>query len=263
MLKVLIADDESIARETMKLLLIGHADIGQVIEAKDGNQALLYALKYQPDIIFLDIQMPGQTGMQLADKLPAKSNIIFVTAYDEYAVAAFELCAIDYILKPFQDARFYTALDKARKHIQESVSQDSKHIQEPELQTRENMGQLLGHLAEQNNEVYKTRLIIKEPGRIRFIEVEQINYIAGGGNYAEVHLFDGSCVLHRETLTNLEHQLDPDIFVRIHRSSIVRQTSICELKPNEKGDYSVLLKSGDTLILSRRNKTKLTELLTG
>lgn len=251
MLKVLIADDERIAREIIKLLLTKQADIGQIIEAKDGNQALQYALEYTPDIIFLDIQMPGQSGIQLADKLPAKSNIIFVTAYDKYAVEAFELCAIDYLLKPFEDERLYMALDKARRHIQESI-----------LQVREDMGQLLGHLAEQHSEVYKTRLIVKEPGRIRFIEVEQINYITGAGNYAEVHLFDGNCVLHRETLTNLENQLDPDIFVRIHRSSIVRQTSICELKPNEKGDYSVLLKSGEVLVLSRRNKTKLTELLT-
>tara|TARA_R110002167_G_scaffold249231_1_gene455392 strand:+ start:5378 stop:6127 length:750 start_codon:yes stop_codon:yes gene_type:complete len=249
MLKVLIADDESIARQIIKLLLTNQADIGEVIEAKDGNQTLEFALQYQPDIIFLDIQMPGQSGMQLANKLPIKSNIIFVTAYNKYAVDAFELCAIDYLLKPFRDERFYCALNKARKHIQESV-----------LQAREDMGELLGYLMEQHNKTYKTRLIVKEPGRIRFIEVEQINYIAGAGNYAEVHLFDGSCVLHRETLANLENQLDQKVFMRIHRSSIVRRTSICEVNPNEKGDYSVLLKNGKTLTLSRSNKAKLTEL---
>jgi two-component system LytT family response regulator len=250
MFKVLIADDERIAREIIKLLLADQPDIAKIIEAKDGNQALEYALEYQPDIIFLDIQMPGQSGIQLANKLPPKSNIIFVTAYDKYAIEAFKLCAIDYLLKPFQDERFNKALDKVRKHIQESLLQD-----------HDGMGQLLGHLAQQRNDVQKSRLIIKEPGRIRFIEVEQVNYITGSGNYAEVHLFDGRVVLHRETLNNLEKQLNLEYFIRIHRSSIVRKTSICKLLPNDKGDYSVILNNGEGLNLSRRNKAKLTELL--
>lgn len=250
MFKVLIADDERIAREIIKLLLAEQPDIAQIIEAKDGNQALQYALDHQPDIIFLDIQMPGKNGIQLANKLPTKCKIIFVTAYDKYAIEAFKLCAIDYLLKPFQDERFNQALNRVRKHIQEDVLQDHN-----------GMGQILGHLDAQRNEVQKSRLIIKEPGKIRFIEVEQINYITGAGNYAEVHLFDGRKVLHRETLTNLEKQLNLDHFIRIHRSSIVRKTSICKLLPNDKGDYSVILKNGEGLNLSRRNKAKLTELL--
>ena len=120
----------------------------------------------------------------------------------------------------------------------------------------------MGHLSDQKGHVYKNRLIVKEPGRIRFIEVEHINYIAGAGNYAEVHLFNGTCILHRETLTNLEAQFGPQQFVGIHRSSLVHTTSICELKPNDKGDYSIILKSGDALTLSRRNKSKLAKLMT-
>lgn len=251
MYKVMIADDERIARNIIKLLLREQADIGEVIEAKDGNQALEYAVKFQPNIIFLDIQMPGQSGIQLADKLPAGSSVIFITAYDKYAVEAFELCAIDYLLKPFPDSRFYSALDKVRRRLQDERQQD--HIQ---------TGQLLNHLSTEKGNEYRSRLIVKEPGRIRFIEVENINYIAGAGNYAEVHLFNGNCILHRETLTNLEAQLNPNDFVRIHRSSLVRRKSICELKPNDKGDYSVLLKSGEQLTLSRRNKAKLNELIT-
>ena len=250
MYNVLIADDERIAREIIKLLLTDQPDINEVLEAKDGNQAIEYANAFKPDIIFLDIQMPGQSGIQLADKLPANVSIIFVTAYDKYAVEAFELCALDYLLKPFEDARFYVALDKARKHLQGTYHQRS-----------EDLGQLLGHLNEQKELTFKHRLIVKELGRIRFIEVEHINYITGAGNYAEVHLFDGSHVLHRETLNHLEEQLDPQYFIRIHRSSIVRRTSICELKPNDKGDYAVLLKSGETLTLSRRNRAKLAELM--
>ena len=120
---------------------------------------------------------------------------------------------------------------------------------------------MLGHLSDEEGHQYKSRLIIKEPGRNHFIEVQHINYIVGAGNYAEIHLFNGTCILQRETLSNLEAQLDHHEFVRIHRSSLVRTSSICELKPNNKGDYCVLLKSGDALALSRRNKMKLTALL--
>jgi two-component system LytT family response regulator len=250
MFKVLIADDERIAREIIKLLLKEQLDIIEVLEAKDGNQALEYAHQHQPDIVFLDIQMPGKSGVQLAEKLPSSCSIIFVTAYDKYAVEAFELCAIDYLLKPFPDSRFYNALDKARRDQLDKKQSD--HTQ---------ASQLLGYLNDEQGKEYKTRLIVKEPGRIRFIEVEHINYVAGAGNYAEVHLFNGTCILHRETMTNLESQLNPYEFVRIHRSSLVRTTSICELKPNDKGDYSIVLKSGETLTLSRRNKAKLVDLL--
>ncbi|WP_299082424.1 LytTR family DNA-binding domain-containing protein [uncultured Paraglaciecola sp.] len=250
MFKVLIADDEHIARKIIKLLLNDQPDMTEVYEAKDGTQTLELATKYQPDIIFLDIQMPGKSGIQLAENLPSDCVVIFVTAYDKYAVEAFELCAIDYLLKPFPDQRFYTALEKARRHIQEQ--KHSNHSQASEL---------LKHLDEEKGLEYRSRLIVKEPGRIRIIEVQHINFISGAGNYAEVHLFNGTCILHRETLTKLEAQLDPNQFIRIHRSSLVRKTSICELKPNDNGDYSVVLKSGDALTLSRRNRSKLAELL--
>jgi two-component system LytT family response regulator len=250
MFKVLIADDERIAREIIKLLLKEQPDVIEVLEAKDGNQALEYANEYQPDIIFLDIQMPGKSGVQLAEKLPYNCVIIFVTAYDRYAVEAFELSAIDYLLKPFTDHRFYNALDKARRHLGEQKQID--HTQ---------TSQLLEHLSDEKEHQYKNRLIIKEAGKISFIEVENISYIAGSGNYAEVHLFNDTCILHRETLTKLETQLNPKQFMRIHRSSLVRTSNICELKENNKGECSVVLKSGETLTLSRRNKTKLSELL--
>ena len=250
MCRVLVADDEPVAREIIKLLLKEQPYVTEVFEAKDENQVLEYVNKYQPDIIFLDMEMLGKLGIQLAEKLPPSCAIIFVTAYDKYAVEAFELSAIDYLLKPFPEHRFYTALDKARKHLHENKQSD---------QTKTN--QLLGRLPDEKGQEYKNRLIVKEPGKIHFLEVEQINYIAAAGNYAEVHLLNGTCILHRETLANLEAQLDPSQFVRIHRCSLVRTINICELKPNDKGEYSVVLKSGDTLTLSRRNKTKLSELL--
>ncbi|MCC2617885.1 LytTR family DNA-binding domain-containing protein [Aestuariibacter halophilus] len=249
MLKVLVADDEPIARNIIVMLLEQDGEVSDIREARDGNEALQLANDWQPDIIFLDIQMPGQTGLQLAEKLPPDSVVVFVTAYDEFAVNAFDLCAVDYLLKPFEDERFRVALSKAR----EQLSHRTQH--------HENLQVLLQYAMSERRQSYKSRLVVKEPGRIRLIDVSNINYIAGAGNYAEVHLLDDGMILHRETLSSLERQLDPDVFVRIHRSSIVRRDSICELRPNIKGDYEVILKSGDSLTLSRRNKDRLADML--
>ncbi|WP_448213961.1 LytR/AlgR family response regulator transcription factor [Colwellia sp. MEBiC06753] len=250
MLKVLVADDEPLARETIKLLLKNQPDIGEVLEAQDGNLVLEVFSQTKPDIVFLDIQMPGKTGIELAEHLPDDCVIIFATAYDQYAITAFELNAIGYLLKPFDDDKFYATLNRARQQLAAKASTDYKKV-----------GQLIQHMVDEQDRTFKSRLVVKDPGRIRLVDVEQINYIAGAGNYAEVHLFDANPVLHRETLTSLENQLDPKEFVRIHRSTIVRRSSVSELRPNENGDYTVVLKSGEELTLSRRNKSKLDELL--
>jgi two-component system LytT family response regulator len=250
MLKVLIADDERIARDIIALLLSSQTGIETIEEARDGTQVLEKVQQSRPDIIFLDIQMPGTTGIQLAKMLDPSIVIVFVTAYDEYAVAAFELNATDYLLKPFEDKRFFTAWERAQKKVLEKVKTDYVKLAE-----------LVNLIKDGIQKNHKSRLLIKEPGRIRLIDVEQINFIAGAGNYTELHLFDGKVILHRETLTVLEEQLDPALFIRIHRSSIIRLASLQELQSNDNGDYTVVLKSGDALTLSRSNKTKLNELL--
>jgi len=250
MYNVMITDDEPLARESIRLLLNNQTDIGEIIEAKDGNDALQKYQAHSPDIVFLDIQMPGLTGIELAEHLKKECVVIFVTAYDQFAITAFELNAIDYLLKPFNNKRFYQALDKAKTKIKEREVADYKQV-----------GQLIRHMLDEQKRDYKSRLVIRDPGRVRLIDVDQINYITGAGNYAEVHTIDGNMALHRETLTALENQLDPKIFVRIHRSSIVRRSSVSELRPNDKGEYLVLLKTGETLTLSRRNKHKLAKLM--
>lgn len=249
MLKVLIADDEYLARETVKLLLKSAPDVVEIYEAEDGNQALVLANQYQPDIVILDIEMPGISGIELAKHLPKDSIVIFATAYTEHALDAFEINAIDYILKPFDDERFFMAFDRAREKRKDDEIQDYSKISE-----------MIQQMALEKQKQYRERLVIRDPGRIRLIDVDQIDYITGAGNYAEIHLSDGSHMLHRETLSALEEQLDPAVFVRIHRSSIVRRSCISELRPNDKGDYSVILQNGDVLTLSRRNRTKLDEL---
>jgi two-component system LytT family response regulator len=250
MLKVLIADDERIARDIIALLLSSQSGIETIEEARDGVQVLEKVQQSRPDIIFMDIQMPGTTGIQLAKMLDPSIVIVFVTAYDEYALAAFELNATDYLLKPFEDERFFTAWERAQKKVLDKVKTDYVKLAE-----------LMNLIKDGIQKNYKTRLLIKEPGRIRLIDVEQINFIAGAGNYVELHLFDDRVILHRETLTVLEEQLDPALFIRIHRSSIVRLSSLQELQSNANGDYTVVLKSGDALTLSRSNKIKLNELL--
>ena len=250
MLKVLVADDERIARSIIIHLLAEQPEIGSIEEAKDGIQVLEKVKVNRPDILFLDIQMPGFSGIELAEKLDPKIVIVFVTAFDEYAISAFKLNATDYLLKPFVDERFYSAWHRAIKKVRNNEESDYSQL-----------GELVNLLKGEHQHGYKTRLFVKEMGRIKLVDVDQINFIAGAGNYAELHLFDGTVVLHRETLSVLEKQLDPEIFIRLHRSTIARRISIQELRPNEKGDYTVLLKSGDKLTLSRRNKSKLQELL--
>lgn len=250
MISVLVADDEKLARENIKFLLTEQKDIGSVHEACDGEEAVLLAVKHQPDIVFLDIQMPGLSGLEVASHLPDDTVVIFATAYDEHAITAFELSAMDYLLKPFDDKRFYEALTKAKNALLTSGSKELNKV-------RDMLRQL-----EPNDEVkYKSRLVVREPGRIRLIDVEQINFIQGAGNYVEIHVFDDNPILHRETLSTLEHVLNPNEFTRIHRSSIIRRSSVCELRPNEHGDYTVVLKSGEQLTLSRRSKGKLEQLL--
>jgi two-component system LytT family response regulator len=250
MLKVLIADDERIARDIIALLLSRQTGIETIEEARDGAQVLEKVQQSRPDIIFMDIQMPGTTGIQLAKLLDPSIVIVFVTAYDEFALAAFELNATDYLLKPFEDKRFFTAWERAKKKVLEKVKTDYVKLAE-----------LVSHMKDGIQKNHKSRLLVKEPGRIKLIDVEQINFITGAGNYVELHLFDDKVILHRETLTVLEGQLDPALFIRIHRSSIVRLSSLQELQSNDNGDYTVVLKSGDILTLSRSNKIKLNELL--
>ena len=180
MINVLIVDDETLARENIKSLLKNQSDIKNIFEAENGTQALTIAELQQVDIIFLDIQMPGQSGIELAEKLPSKSVIIFATAYNQHAITAFDLNAIDYLLKPFNDERFYNALHRARKELLNQGTTDFKEISE-----------LIQQMKTQQDSSYKTRLVIKDPGRIRLIDVEQIKFISGAGNYAEIHLFDG------------------------------------------------------------------------
>lgn len=250
MLKVLVADDEPLARESIIALLNKDAESYEIFQAKDGQEALEIAWQERPQLLFLDIQMPGATGVEVAAELPSETVVVFTTAYDEYAVKAFELNAIDYLLKPFKNVRLYEALDKAKRQMAEQAYLDQRTVTA-----------LHSELKKESTD-YKERIVIREPKRVRFVDVNNVKYISGAGNYAELHLNNTGSILYRETLSNLETSLDPREFRRIHRSTIVRLSCVAELQPNYQGDYTVVLNTGEQLMLSRRYKDKLQDILT-
>lgn len=248
MLKVLVVDDEPLARDSIIALLQSEKSELQIIQADNGEDALDIAWREQPDLVFLDIQMPGMTGVEVASSLPEATVVVFTTAYDEYAVKAFELNAVDYLLKPFKNARFFEALSKAKQQVEDKQYHSLQLLQSLE-------GQLQG------NKTYKSRIVVKEPKRVRIVNIDEVLFIRGAGNYAELHLSGGRSILYRETLSQLETQLDPSEFRRIHRSTIIRISSISELQPNYQGDYSVLLNNGDKVVMSRRYRESLQDLI--
>lgn len=247
MINVLVVDDEPLARDSIKVLLGKLSDVNLMGEASDGASALALIDQLKPDLVFLDIQMPVMTGIELARLLSQGPHIIFTTAYDQYALEAFEVQAIDYLLKPFDDERFFKALGKARERINSQQLPDYTQLMQ---------------LLDTQPDKYLDKVIIRDPGRIRILHLDEVCWIGGAGNYVELHLFEkGKSVLHRDTMTSMEEKLDPKVFIRIHRSSIVRISEVCELRPNDKGDYSVWLKNGEKLTLSRRHKHKFQDIL--
>ncbi len=249
-IRVLIVDDESLARDMLREMLQSDRQVVIVGESANGREAVEAIRTHSPDLIFLDVQMPELGGFEVLETIGAGPlpHVIFVTAYDQYAVRAFEVHALDYILKPFDQDRFDVAWRRARAHIlaQQNGGTDQRILQ------------LLEELKAGNK--YLERLVLKSGGRIYFLETSDIDWIEAEGNYVSVHSGKKSHLL-RETISSLESQLDPKKFVRIHRSSIVRIDRIQELQPWFHGEYRVILNSGTQLTLSRNYREKLHEAL--
>lgn len=251
-IRALIVDDERLARETLRLLLGEKDQIDIVGECKNGIEAVDAIQNLAPDLVFLDIQMPEMNGFEVIksvgpEKMPV---VIFVTAYDQYALRAFEARALDYLLKPFDDERFEQALARAVERIHER--------QVGELSTK--LVDLISNKAETGSAQkekdssateYLERIMIKERGSLYFIKVDEIEWIEAAGDYVSIHAAQKTHLL-RETMSGLMKKLNPRQFVRVHRSSIVKVDSIKELKPYFHGDYIILLKNGKELKLSRR-----------
>ncbi|MBT0587175.1 LytR/AlgR family response regulator transcription factor [Alteromonas oceanisediminis] len=252
MFKVLVVDDETIARNNITILLGERDDISYVAEADNGEKALELLQSEHFDIVFLDIQMPKLNGLEVADLICSHqitAHIVFVTAFNQHAVNAFDVNAVDYLLKPFHDSRFHQSVNKAI-HVTQC---------EERFKQVDNIANTIGSLFKPlNNKANK--IALKETGRIKLIDIDDIQYIKGAGNYVEIVFVSDKTLLHRETLKSIYHKLPPDRFTRIHKSTIVRNDLITELGPTPKGDYWLNLKTGAKLLMSRRNRELLEKL---
>jgi two-component system LytT family response regulator len=249
-LRAIIVDDEPLGRTLVREMLRDDPEVTILAECANGHEALACISADPPDLLFLDVQMPEIDGFTLLSALRPQPLplIIFVTAYDQYAVRAFEVHALDYLLKPFDRERFAIALGRAKAiHA---------HRQRDAVNER-----ILALLEEQRAQAkYLDRLVVKDSGRIFFLKVEEIDWIEAEGNYVRLHVKKESVWL-RETISHLESQLDPKRFARIHRSQIVNVDRIRELQPWSHSEYRVLLADGTELTLSRSHRDRLHELL--
>jgi len=239
-LRALIVDDEPLARQSIRRALRHHADIEVVGAAGDGQSAVDLILARRPDLVFLDVQMPEMDGFEVVGRIGAgrMPATIFVTAYDQYALRAFDANALDYLLKPFGKARFDRAVARVRERMAGTLS--------PLSAQRILKG--MESLARQALSV--DRYPVSENGRILFVKAEDILWIEAAGNYSRLHVAGRSHDV-RETLTNLAGKLDPASFVRIHRSAIVNLRFVREVHPWFHGYHLVLLENGQKLRLSR------------
>ena len=254
----MIVDDEPLARHTIRDLLADEPEIEVLGECKSGHEAVNAIRRQSPDLLFLDIQMPGMNGFEVLarvehERIPA---IIFVTAFDEYALKAFEVHALDYLLKPFNDKRFKEALKQAKKRVElGEMSQFSRSLLAV-LGEKAN-AQAVGGLRKR----YLSRFMIRTGGRVTFIQVGDVDWIGADDYYIKLHVGPKSHLL-RLSMNELEQKLDPRKFLRIHRSTIINSDRLRELHQNPNGEYIVVLKSGVELKLSRNRRERLEQLLT-
>lgn len=241
-LRVLIVDDEPLAREGIRLLL-KEQDADIIGEAASGKEALKEILQKSPDLVYLDVQMPEMDGFGVLSELPHDTSpyIIFVTAYDQYALRAFEVNAIDYLLKPVDEDRFRLSFLRAKAAIEKEERKD----------LRENLQALSGYLKNKPPD----RILVKAEGRIYFIRVREIDWVEAQGNYVLLHIGKDSHLV-RETIGALEMELQGCGFLRMHRSTLVNVDRIRELRQLLHGDYKVVLRDGTELTLSRRYRDK-------
>ena len=246
-IRVLIVDDEPLARERIRDLLASANDVEIVGECENGKEAVDLIREKKPDLLFLDVQMPHLDGFGVVEEIGAEEmpTTIFVTAYDRHALRAFEVHALDYLLKPFDAERFGKALERARIRLGQKQGQMN-----PQLEA------LLSDVQTRSKPL--ERIMIKTSGRIFFLRLEEIDYIEAAGNYVRLHVGKEDHLL-RETMSSLESKLDPRKFLRIHRSTIVNIESVKELQPLFHGEYAVLLRDGTQLTLSRGYRDKLEE----
>ena len=253
LLRVLVVDDEPLARQRLLDLLEQEDDVDVIGTAGRGRDAVEVIRAEEPDVVFLDVQMPGLTGLDVvrevgADQMPVT---VFVTAFDQHALAAFELAALDYLLKPFEDERFRAALARARDTVRlrqvDALQSQLRALLDPNTATPPTAPPPTAYLE---------RIAVEMRGQIRVVPVEQVDFIAADGPYAEIHAGEETFVI-RQPMQTLEDRLDPTRFFRIHRSTIVQLDRVEVLLVAGGGDYAVKLRDGTRLRVSRARRDDL------
>ena len=249
MIQTVLADDEVLARQKLRQLLRSEPEIDVVGEGATASETIDLVRATKPQLLFLDIQMPGMDGFDIATELCSsnitpKPHIIFTTAHDQYALRAFEIHAMDYLLKPFTQERLSSAVERARKEILSSNQQPAGN-----------------GAASQTASHYTTRIVFKSRGRIVFLPVSDIRWISAEENYVRICTQNETHLL-RETMARLEEKLDPDMFLRVHRSSIVNLQHVKEVRTEADGEYAVVLVNGEKLTMSRGYRSRINGWLT-
>lgn len=245
-LSALIVDDEPLAREGLRMLLSRDPEVRSIQESKNGREAVAAIRGARPDLVFLDVQMPEMDGFSVIKEVGAERmpDVVFVTAHDRYAIRAFEINAIDYLLKPVTEERFTQALRRAKERLQVKPADDANR----------QILSLLETMASPRR--YLKRLAVRSAGKTIFVDAQDVHWMEAAENYVELHTERGSHLLH-VAIGALEKSLDPEIFLRIHRSSIVNVGQIRELQPASHGEYVVTLHSGVRLQSGRMYHEKL------
>jgi len=274
-IRTMIVDDEPAARRGVQVLLEKDPDIAVVGEAASGHEAVRKLKAEKPDLVFLDVQMPELNGFKVLQSLDAAElpAVIFTTAFDQHALEAFEVNAVDYLLKPYEDDRFWTALRRAKSEIARrqtdalsaKLSQLLEHLQGnlgPAVEAAPSAVPSVVEpaVAPEPESVTRERILLRSGGEIFFLRAEDVDWIEAEGDYMKFHAA-GRAHLLRETMSNLESRLDSKRFVRIHRSTIVNIDRVKKLSPSFAGEYAVILQDGTKLRLSRGYHDRLQELL--
>lgn len=251
MIRTLIVDDEPLARRKIRKFLEAEEEFEVIAECGDGREAIFAIEDTKPDLVFLDVQMPEQDGFSVIeaigpDRMPAT---VFVTAYDRYAIKAFNFHAVDYLLKPFDRSRFRQAVGQIVEQVERV---DSKELNRQLLSLLEDL---------KSEDQFSDRLAVKEAGGVVFVKVEEIDWIDAAGNYVRLNTRSGEAHLLRDTMSAIESRLDPQIFARVHRSTIVNLERIREIRPQAHGEHLIILDGSQRLTLSRSYKDKLQSLI--
>jgi two-component system LytT family response regulator len=251
-LRVVVADDEALARRMLLGLLRAEPGITVVAECGNGPETIAAVRDQAPDVLFLDVRMPGCSGLEVLEALgpDAVRAVVFVTAFDDYAIAAFEHHALDYVLKPVHDDRFRDTVRRVRERLRE---QRSAHIA---MDAVREVVRALESEKSSREEQYRSRFIVRSSKSVVIVETADVDWIEADDDYARLHVGQRTHLV-RETLSALDRQLDPTVFVRVHRSAIVRVARVKELLPAAHGDYVLRLADGTKLRLSRSYRERL------